>query len=932
MIYNYDYFISYSRKDNETGFVDEFVKRLETRDDFKTLFGAPPRVFFDATTIQNMADWERVIKNGISTSRFLVVLLSPNYFQSKYCGHEFQWWLVREMHRCVLNEGTASIIIVNVPGLHNDGTVAIPQELRDRFPRWVTELGARQTSAEFNLSDYSTVKIDAALAALCRSSRDKVWRQDSASQSPHNYLYPAYNKNFVGRREELNKLRKDLETSRHVALYGLGGVGKTELALTYGHAFAWDYQLGRVYIKSENQTSLMSAILGSGLDLMMDVELEGNEETRFAMLSKALSQRREKIIKENKESGRPSTWGTRLLLILDNVNELNIFKREEWERLPDYFHIVATTREYPSKAAHLCRTPVDALTEPDALELLRVLRPFADDAERDAALEIVRKFGGHAFRVEKIGAYLRVNEWETYRGYLKKTQERFEHLRATIDSDDFDLRHAAICDEECLRPTLEKLTRTASTLLDWSALFGPDSVPVPWLGELAEIDGDELRQGLQELEDYRLLIPVEADSKEQTRRLFDVNLARLHRIAREIVVDQTPDEFRLSALERISEKIDELLSKDESYWLAGGAAWGLDSIADFCFERYEEAKKREPSGKDHGLIWQFVPLFYLYLYRLRAFDRARKIGKASEELSQRRVDAAPDDLQALRDLIVSYYKLGDLCKAEGSRNKAREYYEKALEIHKTLVSPTPDDPQALRVLSFSYDKLGALCNAESSRNEAREYYEKYHEITSQLVSRTPGDLLALYNLSASYDRLGDLCKAEGSCNEAREYYEQSLAIRKQLVSRTPDDLRALRALGVSYRLLGDLSATEGSRQAAREYYEKAREIRERIVSRTPDDIQALRDLSISYGSLGDLCNAEGSRTEARQYYEKGLEIFRKLVSRTPDDLDVLLVLGFSYISLAALSNAEGDHAQAEEYYKKVSEISDRLKAVQEKAE
>ena len=682
MTYNYDYFISYAHKDNEDGFVDEFVERLQKNPEMKALFGGPPRVFYDASELRNMDAWDRAVKDGLATSRLTIVLLSPNYFQNEYCGCEFAWWVERELHRCVLDEGIAPIQIANVPGLFSDGGAAVPQELQKRFPRWVSELRLRQCSDEFDLREYETAKIDRAVAALCRDSRDKVWRQDSASQSPRNSFYPSHNRNFVGRRRDLRMLRENLDARRHVALYGLGGVGKTELALAYGYAFAWDYRLGLVYIKSENRTSLIRAILDSGLDYMTDVELEGDEDTRFATLLGVLSQRREEIIRENKAHGRDASLGARLLLILDAVNDFDLVKRQDLARLPDFVHVIATTRENPSKFLHLCRQPVDALTDSDALELLRVFRPFADAAERAAALEIIREFGGHTYRVEKIGAYLRVNEEETYQGFLDKARERSGRLREMVDARDFELRYEAVYDEESLRPTLDRLTQGAKTLLEWAALFGPDSVPVPWLGELANIDGADLLKALQELEDYRLLIPVKADAKERTPRLFDANQARLHRIVREIVLDRTPSDFRSSGLEQIGKKIDELLSRDESYWLAGDVVWGLDTIADFCFDRYAKAKDQAPSKDDDDLIRRFHKLFDLYLGHWRNVDRARVVGLASRELSERRADAAPDDPEALRGLSGSYDKLGALSNAEGALDEANEHCARAREISK----------------------------------------------------------------------------------------------------------------------------------------------------------------------------------------------------------------------------------------------------------
>ncbi len=58
---------------------------------------------------------------------------------------------------------------------------------------------------------------------------------------------PARNPHFTGRAGLLDQLHDQLRTDRDTllvqALYGLGGVGKTQLAIEYAHRYAADYDL-----------------------------------------------------------------------------------------------------------------------------------------------------------------------------------------------------------------------------------------------------------------------------------------------------------------------------------------------------------------------------------------------------------------------------------------------------------------------------------------------------------------------------------------------------------------------------------------------------------------------------------------------------------------------------------------------------------------
>lgn len=925
MIYNYDYFISYARKDNGGGFIDKFVERLVNNSDgkgaFESLLGNKPRVFFDKESIDNMDDWENRIRRAIATSRFLIVFISPSYFQSENCALEFEWWFEREKHLCLFGEAVAPIRIGEVHGFRDNGKVDVPQKLQNRFPHWVSELRRRHSSSDFWLpmseksekSDES--RIDNTLASLCCVSRDKVWRQNSASQSPSSSNYPQYNKNFVGRLGHLRTLNDNFIEHRVILLHGLRGSGKTELALAYGHTFAWDYRLGRIYIECQDEKSLVEAMFSSNRKPLPDMELQGSVNERFTMFLAYLSQRRNVILEENKKNERLLTQGTRLLLILDDVTNPELLNNEYFENLCkcDFVNIIVTTQEKPSDFGDFYQVPVDALTNLEALELLRTLHPFKDSTEKDTAHKVIRKFGRHAFRVEKIGTYL-CSEGETYKDFFRKAREQTGYLAKTIDTKDFKTRHKKICDEVCLRPTLERITWKAKTLLYWAALFEPDSVALPWLGELAKIDGDDLSKGLKELKDYRLLVvPEEVRSGRETP------LVQLNHIAREIVIEEMPNKFRLSALEQVGEKIDVLLAKDASSWFSGEIAWSLDSITDFCFGRYVETMRQKRSKSDFNLIRRFITLFELYLNHLKDYDRAREISQVLKELSQRWAGIAQNDLQASLALSAYNISLGDLYLEEkGNCKEAREYYRESLETLNKIVVSMPDDLRALRALSASKVKLGNLSNTEGTCDRAREYYKESLDILKKIVDRTPGDLQVLRALSNSCVKLGDSLEKEDP-SQAIEYYKYSLEILKKIVACAPDALQTLRVMSSSYIRLGDL-LEEKDRAQAIEFHKESLKIFKKVVVCMPDDLQSLHSLSDSHVRLGDLLEAEGIREQAIENYKESLEIFKKIDTLNPGDFQSLRTLSSSYKKIGNLLKAEKDYKQAEKYYKKSLEI------------
>ena len=127
-------------------------------------------------------------------------------------------------------------------------------------------------------------------------------------------------------------------------------------------------------------------------------------------------------------------------------------------------------------------------------------------------------------------------------------------------------------------------------------------------------------------------------------------------------------------------------------------------------------------------------------------DRAFETGRSSEALSAAQearellealVQSEPQRADYQRDLSVSYERLGDLMRALGEGEAARQYFEKSLEIAERLVRAEPQRADYQRDLAVSYNKLGDLMGALGEGEAARQYFEKSLEIRERLVRAEP---------------------------------------------------------------------------------------------------------------------------------------------------------------------------------------------------
>lgn len=151
----------------------------------------------------------------------------------------------------------------------------------------------------------------------------------------HNLIWgseiPFKNPNFTGRAEELNALREQLTSGEPAVIrqppsvfYGLGGVGKTELAAEYAHRYSRDYDLVW-WVRADQEDSIRASLVALGRRL-------GLPE-----VSPELRDYSSRVVLDALQSGEPyEHW----LLIFDDVTRPGIIGRY----IPQGGHVIVTSR------------------------------------------------------------------------------------------------------------------------------------------------------------------------------------------------------------------------------------------------------------------------------------------------------------------------------------------------------------------------------------------------------------------------------------------------------------------------------------------------------------------------------------------------------------------------------------------------------------
>ncbi len=471
-----DLFISYSRKDDVLGFVSALHDELEA--DYETLTGRPISVFFDRADIRLFDDWKNKILESLQSSRLFLACLSPDYFRSEPCRWEWAEWIKHELARGQYGAGIATIYFIEPRDL------TMPEKAE--AVRWMEDLQRRHgiSFAPWQPEGRDALQRAEARARLREISehlKNKIEQLDLARDVPGNL--DAANPGFVGRLTELAALHKKVRLGPvgvTTAVQGLGGMGKTALALHYAHAYGREYPGGRWQLRCEKQHDLATVITQINETLQFTWTEAESKDTRAQAM---------RLLSHCKARGHT-------LLILDNIDVPALLAAAQTSSLlkGDWLHTLFTTRlaraDFPGLPSGSEFLTIDQLDPLDALHLIRQHQPqqrFANDAEEKAAASIIEALGGITLAIETAAIYLgQHNAQITPSAYLARlrTDLLAYHDKAarTVEGA---VRHGNAEVAVTLRPTLDTLDPPARTILALAALSAPDAVMLPWLKEIA---------------------------------------------------------------------------------------------------------------------------------------------------------------------------------------------------------------------------------------------------------------------------------------------------------------------------------------------------------------------------------------------------------------------------------------------------------------
>ncbi|MEA5582588.1 tetratricopeptide repeat protein [Nodularia harveyana UHCC-0300] len=717
------------------------------------------------------------------------------------------------------------------------------------------------------------------------------YRNNPQSSIPNNIPYRGV-ANFVGRDQQLKDLHDKLQPNQRsafLAVAGMGGVGKTQLAVQYAQQYKDNYLGGLCWLDARKP------------DLATEI-------IEFARLCMNLEAPQTLLSAEKQAKWCWNAWeppAGRVLVVLDNVDDLG-----DWQKchqlLPknNRFCVLITTR-LRNLGADVEEVNLEKLSPENALKLLRDLLGKQDrrvERELETAKNLCKWLGYLPLGLQVVGANLREDPDLSLKEILEQlpTQETSQ-LQAPF----------ALSWQK-----LDPMTRSVGELL---SLFAPDIIPWNLVESVSERLNwaktyvDKARKQLYQ----RYLIEREAEGE---------GCYKIHPLIKEflrgkLVNSNTANYLKktfAAALVEIAQKIPDSLTLEDITLVQ----LEIPHLA-------EVATDMITAVRDEDLIWPFVGLGRFYegqgLYTLaepwyqqclsqvqdRLGDNHPDVAASLNNLaefyrSQGRYDEAePLFLQALElrkrllgdnhpDVATSLNNLANLYSDQGRYDEAEPLYLQDLELSKRLLGDNHPD------VATSLNNLAALYKSQGRYDEAEPLYLQALELRQRLLGDNHPDV------ANSLNNLANLYSDQGRYDQAEPLYLQALELRKRLLGDNHPDV------ATSLNNLAELYYSQGRYDQAEPLYLQALELRKHLLGDNhPDVANSLNNLAALYYS-------QGRYDQAEPLYLQALELRKRLLGDNHPSVAT------SLNNLAYLYDSQGRYDEAEPLYLQALSLHKRL--------
>ncbi|MGW0332993.1 FxSxx-COOH system tetratricopeptide repeat protein, partial [Streptomyces sp. NPDC003011] len=670
---------------------------------------------------------------------------------------------------------------------------------------------------------------------------------------------PLRNTSFVGRQALLRAVEEQLAAQDTAAvlphaLHGLGGVGKSQLALEYIYTHQQDYKV-ICWISAERESLILAAL--STLAAQLGVAPTSQESVGTPTANTAVP-----AVLEALRSGAPyDNW----LLVFDNAEDIDVARKYFPPNGPGKVIVTSRNRAWERVATPL---PVNVFEREESVELLQKRSPdlSAEDADR-----LADALGDLPLAVEQAGAWRAVTGM-LVQEYLDLLEQRSLEILELDTPPDYPTSVAAAWDISLSR--IAESNPGARQLLDICASMAPEPIPRSVLrgsrGVSITPDVDpllresiKLNRAIRDLSQFSLVkVDPRADTLQMHRLLQTVLLAKLgpeeregmRGAAHQLLSAAKPGSYSSSlewrsyqellphvlasqAVTSTDDWVRELVYDTVLFLYYWGDHTGAADLGRQAWNAWLAA-----SGEDDIYVIRMSKRFGFLL---------RQIGQVAESipLTEKALEVSRRIQVEAEEMIDSLCDMADARRYQGRFEEARDLGQEATELARPQFGL--EDPTTLRAVH----SLGVDLRLCGQFREALALDQENARLRDQMFG--PANFLTLNSLNA----LSIDMRESGDYPGARDFQEDAhRRSRAALGEEHPLTLRIARNLAVCRRRDGALA------EAVKLSEDTLRRFSARYGADHFDAVSTALNYSVDLRLAGDLENARKQGQDAAERY------------------------------------------------------------------
>lgn len=811
-------FISYRRSD-AAGHAGRLHDRLQYWFDD----GA---VFFDTQTIEpGEAFIERLIK-ALDLARVILVLIGPHWAQelnSRLLGPNGTDVVRLEVERALqrLSSPDPPCVIPIVIGGAQIPTIRdLSPQLRDSLePLFGLDMHVMQGKND----DWNRqfVRLREIVAASPGAPTPRFRVPNGMEARPWGPISNSLSWAFCDPDGHLARLRGELNRSGRAAVCGMGGVGKTQLALKYCHEYR-DHYSGIWWLRAESQDTLQ-------LDALACCNEVGAVVPASKLPGTCLRDWLDRV------SAQTPPW----LLVFDNAEQLEDIRG--W--LPDrgQHHILITSR---NRAWRGLAEPVliDPWTAGNGAAFLqcRIFGDQIDHRQESASLSIA--LGGLPLALEQAAAFIEESGMAVS-DYLEEVRSA-KNLPLMLDEG-----RAATGYERSVLSTLSiafgRMDEASKSLMLFLSFCAPEPVPeklfretrqrLPELLAVTTQDGLAWERCVAILRRYGLVDRIQTVNSNRSAQDLSsaMSALQLHRLTLEIArhrLSVDPVSEATVVLDVLAHAIPDDVEIPQNWRDFSSLVPHVLNLDRLVVGIPINARRLSSALTNVGLY--LLNATTLYSAAHRTLTRALELSQDADGAEH------PDTLSVKHNLALALFYMGELTAARKLQEEVLLLRRRILgdEDHYTVLS--------MNNLALTLQDLGehkaSLSLLEEATNISRRVLGVEHPST----------------LKADHNRANTL-RMMGKLKASREIDERVLAIRRRVLGPAhPDTLRSMHNLALAMGSMGDW---KGSREVEEEVLATRRTT---IGEDHPDTLKSMDNLARTARRLGDKARAAELREQA----------------------------------------------------------------------